>query len=244
MACLEFRNAISARLDGEEQPGESAAVDAHLATCVDCAEYADRAARVTRLTRTRPAEVGPDLVAAVLAAAPPPRRRLLRALPLRLGLGMVGLGQFALAVSGIVAAGHHHDPDGGQLAGAGIAHLAHESAAWNLALAIGFVWAATGTTRPSGMVPILSGFVGVLGVLSVLDATSGGVDPGRLVTHGLVVVGLLLLLLLQRATRGGGGSGRRGWNGFAGWAADSGSGREPGSAGTGGLAPAGRDLAA
>jgi len=244
MACLEFRNAISARLDGEEQPGEAAAVDAHLATCADCAEYADRAARVTRLTRTRTAEAGPDLVAAVLAAAPAPRRRLLRALPVRLGLVAVGLGQFVLAVSGVVAAGHHHDVDVAQVAGAGIAHLAHESAAWNLALAIGFVWAATGATRPSGLVPILSGFVGVLAVLSVLDASRGGVDPARLATHGFVVVGLVLLLLLQRATRGGGGSGRRGVAGLASWAADTGTGRGSGSSGTGGLAPAGRDLAA
>lgn len=243
MGCLEFRNAISARLDGEVQPGEAAAVDAHVATCADCADYAEQAARVTRLTRTRVAEPGPDLVAAVLAAAPRPRRRLLRPLPLRVALGGVGLGQCALALGGIVAAGHH-DGDDGWLAGAGIAHLTHESAAWNLALAIGFLWAATGSSRPSGLVPILSGFVGVLGVLSVLDASRGGVDPSRLMTHGLVVAGLVLLLLLQRADRGGGDGGRAEWSGAFGAASDSGTGREPGAPSTGGFAPAGRDLAA
>ncbi|MGI5126374.1 zf-HC2 domain-containing protein [Pseudonocardia sp. CA-107938] len=244
MGCLEFRNAISARLDGEEQPSESAALDAHLATCADCAEYADRAARITRLTRTRVAEPGPDLVAAVLAAAPPPPRRRLRAFPVRMALGGVGVGQFGLAISGIVVAGHHADMDAAQLAGAGIAHLTHESAAWNLALAIGFLWAATGSTRPSGLVPILSGFVGVLTVLSVLDAIRGGVDPTRLMSHGLVVLGLVLLVLLQRATRGGGGSGLRSSEGLAGWGTDARPGRGGGSSATGGLAPTGRDLAA
>jgi predicted anti-sigma-YlaC factor YlaD len=248
MGCLEFRNAISARLDGEEQPGESAAVDAHVATCPDCAAYAERAARVTRLTRTRVADPGPDLVAAVLAAAgpdraPASRRRLLRPLPIRLALGAVGLGQFALALGGVVAAGHH-DSDAGRLAGAGIAHLTHESAAWNLALAIGFLWAATGTARPSGLVPILSGFVGVLGVLSVLDATRGGVEPSRLMTHGLVVAGLLFLLLLQRATRGDGGGARAARAAGFGGATDTVIDRDAGSPPTGGLAPAGRDLAA
>lgn len=196
MGCLEFHNAISARLDGEEQPTEAAAVDAHVAGCADCSAYAEHAARVTRLTRTRAAESAPDLVATVLAAAPAPRTRWLRPLPVRLALGAVGLGQCAMAVSGIVAAGHH-GADTGRLAGAGLAHLTHESAAWNLALAIGFLWAATGPTRSNGLVPLLAAFVGVLGILSALDAARGGVDPSRLVTHGLVVAGLALLLLLR-----------------------------------------------
>lgn len=203
MGCLEFRNAISARLDGEEAAGEAAMIDSHMATCADCADYADRAARVTRLTRTRPVEPAPDLIAAVLAVAPAPPRRWLRPQALRVALGAVGLGQCALAVNGIAGAAGHHDDAG--LAGATIAHLAHESAAWNLALAIGFLWAATGVDRASGLVPLISGFVGVLTVLSVIDVLRGGVDPERLLSHGLVVAGLVLLLLLRRAVRRDGG---------------------------------------
>ena len=52
-----------------------------------------------------------------------------------MALGVVGLGQFALAVSGVVAAGSGGH-DGGELSGATAAHLVHEASAWNLALAV------------------------------------------------------------------------------------------------------------
>ncbi len=196
MLCADAREAISARLDDEELPGEVVALDVHLAGCVDCRHHVDRAAHVTRLTRTRAVEAAPDLVAAVLAAAPPPPRRT-GAAGIRLGLGAVGIGQCALAISGIVGAG------GGP---AGAAHMSHESAAWNLALAVGFLWVATGTARrPSGLVALVGAFVGVLGVLSMLDLLDGQVDPVRLATHVLVVVGFVLLLALQRIDRRGGG---------------------------------------
>ena len=204
MGCDDCREAISAQLDGEEPPGEAAAVAAHLEGCPSCRAYAERAARVTRLTRTRPVEPGPDLVAAVVAAAPRRPARS-RAGALRVVLGVVGLGQFALAVSGVVAAGSGGH-DAGELSGATAAHLVHESSAWNLALAVGFLWVATGTSRAPGLVPVIGAFVGVLTVLSGVDAVAGRVDPERLVTHGVVVLGLLLLLALHRATRGGGGA--------------------------------------
>lgn len=205
MRCEDCRDAISARLDGEEQPGEAAAVDAHLEGCADCVRFTDRAAHVTRLTRTRTAEPDPDLVAAVVAAAPPPPPRRDGAVAAaRWALGAVGVGQLALAVSGVVAAGATHH-GGVELAGASAAHLSHESSAWNLALAVGFLWVATGTSRVPGLVPMIGAFVGVLTALSTLDVLGGRVEGARLVTHGLVVAGLLLLVTLQRLTRDGGG---------------------------------------
>lgn len=196
MLCADARDAISARLDDEELPGEAAALEAHLDGCAGCRQYVDRAAHVTRLTRTRAVEPAPDLVAAVLAAAPSRPRRI-GASGVRLGLGAVGIGQCALAISGIVGAG-----------GGAAAHMSHESAAWNLALAVGFLWVATGTARrTSGLVALVGAFVGVLGVLSVLDLLVGRVDPVRLATHLLVVVGFVLLLVLQRIDRRGGGDG-------------------------------------
>jgi predicted anti-sigma-YlaC factor YlaD len=204
MGCEECREAISAQLDGEELLGEEVAVAAHLDGCADCRAFAERAARVTRLARTRPAEPGPDLVAAVLAAAPrrPARSRVGA---LRVALGAVGLGQFALAVSGVVAAGSSGH-DAAELSGATAAHLVNEASAWNLALAVGFLWVATGTSRATGLVPVIGAFVGVLTVLSGVDAVAGRVDVERLATHGLVVLGLVLLLALRRATRDGGGA--------------------------------------
>jgi len=206
MRCADCRNTISARLDGEERSDEAAAADVHLAGCPECRRFAERAAHVTRLTRTRIAEPGPDLVAAVLAAAPSlPARRRVDAV--RLGLGVVGVGQCALAVSGIVAASAATAQHGGvELAGASAAHVVHESSAWNLALAVGFLWVATGTSRLAGLIPMVGAFVGALVALSAVDLIIGGrVEVGRLLTHGLVVVGLVLLVALRRLTRDGGG---------------------------------------
>jgi hypothetical protein len=52
---------------------------------------------------------------------------------------------------------------------------------------------------------LVGAFVGVLTALSAQDVLRGGVDPSRLWTHGLIVLGFVLLLLLQRITRHGGG---------------------------------------
>lgn len=206
MACEDCRDAISARLDGEDLPGESEQVDAHVAGCAECRAFAERAARVTRLTRTRAAEPVPDLAAAVLAAAPPPVRAR-RADAVRLALGGVGVGQFALAVSGVVAGAGHRGAI--ELAGASAVHLSHESSAWNLALAVGFLWAAGGGARAAGLVPVVGAFVGVLGALSLVDLLGGRVDPARLLTHGLVLAGFVLLVVLRRiGGDGGGGAGR------------------------------------
>jgi predicted anti-sigma-YlaC factor YlaD len=108
-----------------------------------------------------------------------------------------------------VSAGHDHD-GAVELAGASAAHFAHESSAWNLALAVAFLLAATGVSRVAGLVPVIGSFVGVLAVLSVLDLLGGRVEVGRLLGHGLAVAGFVLLVGLRAlAGDGGGGSGRR-----------------------------------
>ncbi|MFR9805471.1 zf-HC2 domain-containing protein [Pseudonocardia sp. RS010] len=234
MRCDECREAISARLDGEDLPGESATVDDHLAVCAGCRAYADRAAHVTRTARTRLAVETPDLSAALLDAwdaggavgpgpAPdgpatgsgPDAREPSGAGPggrgrrgldvVRAALGALALGQLGLAVSGIVAAtGSEHH--GLELAGASVAHFSHESAAWNLALGVAFAWVALGGARPApALVSMIAAFVGVLTALSVPDLVAGRVDPARLLGHVLVVAGLVLLVAHRVLVRGDGG---------------------------------------
>ncbi len=64
--CTECREAVSARLDGEESAAESDAIDAHLATCTKCRRFADEAAHVTRLARTTVATREPDVTLELL----------------------------------------------------------------------------------------------------------------------------------------------------------------------------------
>jgi predicted anti-sigma-YlaC factor YlaD len=199
--CTQCKEALSARLDGEQSAADRDFIDAHLATCAACRWFADEAARVTRLARTAVATQGPDVVEAVLAAAPRSRRPQL-VTALRVLLGLVGLAQVAVAFLGVLGA-----RSGGQgsqgvvLEGASVAHFAHESAAWNLALGVGFLWVAWRSSRTSGMVPTLATFMAMLTVLVVMDAMAGGVDATRLLGHGLVLLGLILVLVLDRLPR-------------------------------------------
>lgn len=204
MDCTQCKEALSARLDGEDSAAERGAVDEHLATCPGCHRFADAAARVTRLARTEVATTEPEIVDVVLAAAPRTRRpRLIPAV--RVLLGLVGLAQAEVALVGMIGA-HHSGHSGVVLQGASVAHFAHESAAWNLALGVGFLWVAWRSSRPSGMVPTLVTFVAVLTVLVVMDAMAGGVDAARLLAHGLVVLGLVLVIALDRLPGPAGGT--------------------------------------
>jgi predicted anti-sigma-YlaC factor YlaD len=218
MRCEDCRDAISARLDGED-PGvsgaDAGAVDRHLEGCAACRTFADRAAHVTRLTRLRPAEDLPDVLPGLLDAldagesraepADPPRRtwRALARETVRAALAVLAVGQLALALSGIVAAA---GAGPGHLAGASIAHFSHESAAWNLALGVAFAFAAAGARRrAAGLVPVIGAFVALLVALSAMDLLAGHVEVGRLAGHLPVVAGLVLLLLHSRFGHDGGG---------------------------------------
>ena len=177
-------------------------MDSHLASCADCRTFADRAAKVTRLARTELVGPVPDLARALLAGTlaevgrRPGRSRWVAAL--RALLAAVGLGQLALATADLLVAAEPDDGTGGGLSGASLAHLTHESSAWNLALAVGFLGVAARPSRLRGLLPLVGAFVGVLAALSVLDLASGRVEGSRLLSHGLVVLGLLALLGLAR----------------------------------------------
>lgn len=212
MRCEDCRDAISARMDGEDAGVAPGAVDDHLAGCAGCRAFADRAAHVTRLARLRPAEDLPDVLPGVLAAldagesrpAPPRTARAIARDAVRVALAALAVGQLALALSGIIAAAGAAGAD--RLAGASIAHLTHESAAWNLALGVAFAVATTGPRRASGLVPVIGAFVALLACLSALDALAGHVAAGRLLGHLPAVVGLVLLLLHARTGRDDGGA--------------------------------------
>lgn len=198
LSCESYREALSARLDGEDDPADIPAVEAHLAACPGCREWNDAAARVTRLART--GAVGPEIALddEVLDAAPGPGRAR-AALALRGLLGALGVGQFLLGVVQITGGARTSVLHASQhVAGVGPGHLWHESAAWNLALGVGFVWIALRRARPTGLLPTLTMFVGVLTLLSANDMLVDRVDVQRLLSHGFVVAGYLIIVLLSR----------------------------------------------
>lgn len=198
MRCDRYREALSARLDDEAGPVDPDEVDGHLAACADCRTWLDDAARVTRLLRTGPVTTGPDVTEVALAAAPGRWRYRLEGL-LRVALGVLGTGQLVLGLLQLTAwrpaGAHPHDaaPDG-----AGLAHLWHEAAAWNVAIGAAFLWVAARRGRPSGIVPVLTAFVGLLALLSLLDLLAGQVSAARLASHALLLAGYLVVLAMSR----------------------------------------------
>lgn len=167
-------------------------LDQHLATCSHCARWEREAIRLTRLARVG-REDTPDLVDRVLAdvALPAARVRRRRRL-IQLALAVVGLVQLAIAVPALF---------GGSIDMSMATHAAHESAAWNLALGVGFLAAAVAPRRAAGLVPVLAVFVAVLVVLSARDLASGAVELGRLATHLGAVAGLVLVYAVHRTER-------------------------------------------
>jgi predicted anti-sigma-YlaC factor YlaD len=202
MTCDACREAVSAALDGESDAAEAARVDAHLAGCAACRAWQHDAAAVTRRARTGVADAGPDLVARVVGAAPGPRVRRWGAAA-RVGLGVVGAVQAVVGATSLVGAAAHHDAgpmvDPAMVLGAGMAHATHETAAWNLALGVAFLAGALWTRHLAGLLPVLGAFIAVLAVLSGIDLVAGRVEPARVVSHGVLVVGFLLGLAVVRA---------------------------------------------
>ncbi|MFC6091974.1 zf-HC2 domain-containing protein [Saccharothrix lopnurensis] len=59
MDCETCREALSARLDGEAEPGPAAEVDAHLGQCAACTRRRTRAQALTRTARADEPHHGP-----------------------------------------------------------------------------------------------------------------------------------------------------------------------------------------
>jgi predicted anti-sigma-YlaC factor YlaD len=190
--CDRFRQAASARLDGEPLGLSASGLDHHLATCVECARWAEEATRLTRQARLSATPV-PDLSDRITADVVLPARRVLRRrMLLRAALVLAGVVQLLIAVPAFF---------GDSIGMAMSAHASHEAAAWNLALAAAFLATAATPRRAAGLVPLLATFVVVLAAVTVRDYAAGVVSAGRVSTHVAAIVGLLLVLLLDRAER-------------------------------------------
>jgi predicted anti-sigma-YlaC factor YlaD len=191
MQCPQFREAVSARLDGEHLGMAERALDEHLDGCADCAAWAGAAALVTRRARLAPAPRVPDLTVTVLTALPQElpgvaaaaRTRVIGT-AVRLALLAVGVAQAGIAWP-VLASG----------AGAMSApmHMAHETGAWNLAVAAAFLAVAGFPRLAAGALPFLVSFVLFLAPVTLADLAAGRVQVDRAVTHLLLLAGTALV---------------------------------------------------
>jgi len=191
MPCPEFREAASARLDGEPLGMPARALDQHLATCAACSAWSEDAARVTRRARLAPAPPVPDLTAAVLAALPRElpgaavaARSRLAGTALRLALVAVAVAQAGLAWPALAS---------GTAAMSAPVHMAHETGAWNLAVAAAFLAVAAAPRLAAGALPVLVTFTALLVPVTVADLGAGHVHADRAVAHVLLLIGVVLV---------------------------------------------------
>src|SRR5215217_4663151 len=194
MQCTPYREAVSARLDGESPGLPAGELDAHLGACPACAAWARQAELVTRRARLAPAPDVPDLTATVLAALPrelpgaaAAARARLAATALRLALLAVGVAQAAFAWPSLAT---------GAAAMSAPVHMAHETGAWNLGTAAAFLAVAAAPRLAAGALPFLGTFLALLTVVTVRDLGSGMVHVERAVAHLLLLAGVLLVAVL------------------------------------------------
>ena len=193
MECDSIREAVSARIDGEDPGLPAAEIEAHLAGCDACRGWQQRAYTMTRRARLGGAFLEHDLTEQVLAAVPPAPAARGRRLGRRAGLIAVALAQLAVTVP-LLILGHDHDAG---------AHAAHELGSFDLALAIAF---AVGAIRPAlsaGLAwPCGIAAAGLMGtaIIDVIGGQAFGADEAQ---HLIAVAGAALLFWQARNVGGG-----------------------------------------
>lgn len=186
MRCDDAREALSARLDGEQLPVPEAALTAHVDACPGCAAWVEAATAASRRVRVRLAEpVGEtphDLSADV-------RRRLqadaARGGPpcSRLALAALAVSQILLGLPTLVLGG---------LDGAS-QHLAREVGVTEVALSLGVLAAAWRPWRAAGMLPVVVALAAGLAATAAVDMAVDGVPPHHELPHLVPALEALLL---------------------------------------------------
>jgi predicted anti-sigma-YlaC factor YlaD len=198
MDCTRIRHAISARLDGEDPGMESSAIDAHLDTCAGCRAFAVSAERLHRTSRLAPAPEVPDLTPGILAAidaepvlrsgTEPVAGQADTQLALRWILAALALVQIGVAVPALFL---------GSDAGLPV-HTARHLGSFDIAVAVGFLFAAWRPSRIPGLLPVVAALVACLVASSLLDVLAGNTGALGEAHHATDFVGLAVLWLLSR----------------------------------------------
>lgn len=213
MTCDEIRVALSARLDGEDPQAPPGRLDGHLAGCPGCRSWLDRAEQVTRSVRLQAVQV-PDLPAAVLAAvaadgraghasaaarqaaAARGRRQVLR-----VAVALAAVAQLVMAVQVLLGG-----VDLGGFVVAADPHTSREVASFDVALAVGFGFAAWRPERAGAFVPVAFVLAGCLAVTSAVDVANASTALVHEVGHLVAVAQAVLLWALGRTVAGPAGN--------------------------------------
>jgi predicted anti-sigma-YlaC factor YlaD len=190
MRCSRCREAVSARLDGEDPGVPVASVEGHLVGCAACRSWATAAGSLTRALPEVPVDgivLTPSVLGGMLEGAAKRRSPLVTTGEWRIVLALVAIAQLVLAVPGTLLADGHAS-----------AHVGHELTAWDIGLALGFLVVAWRPSRAWGTLPVIALLVAGLVTTAVVDLVSGHALLGRESVHLLEVAGLGCLWVLAR----------------------------------------------
>lgn len=186
MGCERWREALSARADGEAPGLDDALVDAHVSGCPSCASFAAGLARLHRALRVAPAGHVPDLTESILAAARADRRvDFGLTMALRWALVVIAAIEMGLAFPDLIGRWH----TGGELS------------TWGVATAIGFLAAAAAPRRAGAMLPMLVCAAALTTFVATRDVLEGNASAGAEAPHALLLLGVVVLTLLWHRDR-------------------------------------------
>ena len=195
MTCTQTRIAISALIDGEDPGVPADQAQAHLVGCAACRAWRQSAEEMTRAVRVQSVDV-PDLTERVLAAVaadPEIGSAASRAAAVR---GRRQVLRWALAVSAVAQL-----ILGLPLLFSGVGdtvHVSREMASFDVAIAVGYLFAAWRPARAAALVPVAVALSVCLLVTSTLDVVNDGALIAHEVGHLLAVVQAGLLWALGR----------------------------------------------
>jgi predicted anti-sigma-YlaC factor YlaD len=188
MKCHTIRAAISARLDGEDPGIDPAALAQHLPQCAACRAFERDAEAMHRDVRLARAPAVPDRTASILEAIGADSRRAYRPHEgvLRVTLVAVAVVMIVAALPALVL---------GDDAGLPV-HAARHVGSFDLALAVGFLFAAWRPSRIAGLLPVVVALVACLVGTSILDVIEGRTGALSETQHIVEVAGLIAAWLL------------------------------------------------
>jgi predicted anti-sigma-YlaC factor YlaD len=202
--CEEMRTALSARLDGEEPGLPDDLLDSHLAGCVDCQAWLDGARQVGR--EVRAGAQPPDLAESIMLAVEADPMVLVQQARLRAAREAHGRRQIlrvAVAVAAVVQLALALPTLFGALRGTNAVglHASREMASFDVAVAVGFLFAAYRPQRALAYVPIALVLAGCLVGTSLIDILRGVTGVSHEIGHLVAMAQAGLLWALGRIDR-------------------------------------------
>lgn len=184
VGCDRWREALSARADGEPPELDDRLLDAHLGRCAECRAFEHHLRDLGGTLAAAPTP-GPDLAARVVRSAAAADRRSRPALP-RILLGVVAVEVIVLSVPPLVRS-----------AGAeGATHDARHLSAFSIAYAVGLLMVVWRPARARTILPVAGVLAGALFLTAAVDIAEGRVPLTGEAVHLPEMVSVVLVWLL------------------------------------------------